>query len=160
VGELDLDAGRWSIPGTRTKNDCGITVPLHPILVSDLRAVWPNHQPDGSWKLLGNVAGSGLRGYAKVKDKIDALSGVKDWRLHDLRRTARTNLSRLGVSREVAEACLNHVSDRSPLERTYNRHTYEAEIIATIEAWQRHLIGLVTASPTAEVIPLRRRRSR
>lgn len=28
TGEIDLDQGQWSIPGSRTKNSCGITLPL------------------------------------------------------------------------------------------------------------------------------------
>ncbi len=51
---------------------------------------------------------------------------MTDWRWHDLRRTARTGMTRLGVARDHAEAAINHVSGRSALERTYDRHDYAA----------------------------------
>ena len=78
--------------------------------------------------------------------------------MHDLRRTCRTGLSRLGVSKDHAEACLNHVSSRSALERTYDVHDYADEVVAALSAWQRYVEGLVGETPKtgAEVISLRR----
>ena len=51
-----------------------------------------------------------FNGFSKAKADLDEASGVKDWRLHDLRRTMATGLQRLGVRFEVTEAALNHVS--------------------------------------------------
>jgi hypothetical protein len=101
------------------------------------------------------VPGGGLRGFSKLKTRLDALSGVKAWRWHDLRRTARTGMTRLGVPREHAEAAINHVSGRSALERTYDRHDYAAEAAAALARWQAHVAGLVAAAPPVEVVPLR-----
>jgi integrase len=44
------------------------------------------------------------------------------WTLHDLRRTARSLMSRAGVSADVAERCLGHVI--SGVRGTYDRHAY------------------------------------
>ena len=54
-------------------------------------------------------------------------------------------MTRLGVPRDHAEAALNHVSGRTALERTYDRHRYEDEVIAAVEKWQAHVANL-TAS--------------
>jgi integrase len=157
IGELDLDAGTWSIPGNRAKNGVGITLPMHPLLIADLRAVWPEHASAlAGWRLLGDIAGSGLSGFSKIKARLDARSGVSDWHIHDLRRSARTGLSRLGVPNDAAEAALNHVSGRSALARVYDRHDFAAEVIAAIQRWQSHVAALVTEAPTADVLPLRR----
>ena len=51
-----------------------------------------------------------FNGFSKAKAGLDKASGVKDWRLHDLRRTMATGLQKLGVRLEVTEAVLNHVS--------------------------------------------------
>ena len=162
TGEVNLIAASWAIPGSRTKNRRGIVLPLHALLVDDLRAVWPEHgdRAGAAWRLLGSIAGSGLRGFSKLKRRTDELSGVTGWRWHDLRRTARTGMTRLGISRDHAEAALNHISGRSTLERTYDRHDFAAEVIATISRWQAHVAGLVTDAPAAEVITLRRRAGR
>lgn len=157
TGEIDLEAGMWSIPGSRTKNGRGIVLPLHPLLIADLRAVWPEHgnAAGPGWRLLGDIAGSGLRGFSKLKGRVDTLSGVTAWRWHDLRRSARTGMTRLGVSRDHAEAALNHVSGRSALERTYDRHDFAPEVIAALSRWQFHVAALVTGQPSADVVPLR-----
>lgn len=157
VGEVNLAAGRWSIPGERTKNRLPIVLPLPDILVADLREVWPTHDVGPGWRLLGQIRGSGLRGFSKLKRSLDEKSGVSDWRFHDLRRTARTGLTRLGVSRDHAEASLNHVSGRSALERVYDRHDYHDEVIAALQRWQVFVVGLVTSLPSADIVPIGRR---
>ena len=43
-----------------------------------------------------------------MKRKLDEASGVTDWRLHDLRRTAASNMQELKIRNEVVQAVLNH----------------------------------------------------
>jgi integrase len=157
AGELDLEAGRWTIPAERTKNRTGYTVPLSPLAVADLRAVWPlDGTPGPDHMLLGRSPANGFRGFSKLKARVDAASGVAGWRWHDLRRTARTGMARLGVPRDHAEAAINHVSGRTKLERTYDRHDYAPEVIAALTLWQGHVAGLV--GQAAEVVGLADRR--
>jgi hypothetical protein len=57
---------------------------------------------------------------------LDKAVGLKeDCTLHDLRRTVRTGLGKLGVQPHVAEAVLNHLPPK--LIRTYDRNAYAAE---------------------------------
>ena len=121
-----------------------------------LIALLPTHDARSGWRLLGDVAGAGFKGFGKLKARVDALSGVANWRWHDLRRTARTGMTRLGVSRDHAEAALNHISGRSALERTYDRHDFAPEVIAAVQRWQAHVAKLVTSAPSAEIVPMRR----
>ena len=155
VAEVDLDAARWAIPGERTKSRSGYVVPLSPLALDELRNVWPvEDAPPGS-RLLGRSARAGFTGFSRLKSRIDvaitaqreadgiepaALSG---WRWHDLRRTCRTGMTRLGVMRDHAEAAINHLSGRSSLERTYDRHDYADEIIAALTTWQGHVAKLL-----------------
>jgi Arm DNA-binding domain/Phage integrase family len=146
AGEVDLAAGRWTIPVGRTKNGAPHTVPLCPLALAELAAVWPEDGRGAAAsrrRLLGAVPGGGLRGFSKLKLRLDALSGVANWRWHDLRRTARTGMTRLGVPKDHAEAAINHVSGRSPLQRIYDRHDYTAEAAAALGRWQAHIKGLV-----------------
>ena len=39
---------------------------------------------------------------------LDQASGVTGWRLHDLRRTAATNMQDLGIRNHIVQAVLNH----------------------------------------------------
>jgi integrase len=50
---------------------------------------------------------------------------VKGWRLHDLRRTARSLMSRAGVSSDIAERVLGHVIPG--VAGVYDRHNYVPE---------------------------------
>lgn len=54
------------------------------------------HFNDGSW--------------GKLKKELDKRLGVTGWQIRDLRRTFRSTLARLGISREIAEIMLNHVT--------------------------------------------------
>jgi integrase len=156
TGEVDLDCGLWSIPATRTKNGLGIAVPLHPLVIAELRVIWPAHECGPNWKLLGAIVGSGLSGFSKVKARVDAACGVPEWHVHDLRRSARTGMARLGISSEHAEAALNHVSGRSALARVYDRHDYRSEIIAALSRWQAHIASLLESRSSAtEVVSFR-----
>jgi integrase len=163
--EVDMAAGRWTIPAERTKNGRAITLPLGPLAVAELAAVWGD-APEPDRRLLGALPDSPLQGFSKLKARLDARiaaareKGGEDpmppWRWHDLRRTARTGLARLGVPDSIAEACLNHVSARSALVRTYDRHDYGADIVAALLRWQGHLAGLIGEG--AEVVALTPRR--
>jgi integrase len=143
AGEVDQQAGRWHIPGERTKNRAGYVVPLASVACGELATIWPNEQPTASHMLFGRSPRTGFRGFSKLKDRLDIASKVTGWRFHDLRRTARTGMTRLGVPRDHAEAAINHVSDRTALERTYDRHDYAPEVIAALEKWQAHVALLV-----------------
>jgi integrase len=143
VGEIDRAAGRWTIPGTRTKNGLAYTVPLGPLALDALAAVWPPAGVAGSYRLLGQVKGGGFRNFSVLKRRIDAASGVTGWRWHDFRRTCRTGLSRLGVRPDIAELALNHVTARGDLVRVYDRHDYSGEVIAALIMWQDHVAGLL-----------------
>jgi hypothetical protein len=151
AGEIDRTAAQWRIPADRAKNRQPLTLPLGPLALVEIAAVWPAEPVPAGWRLLR------VRGFSKLKAKIDQLNDIIDpWRLHDLRRSVRTGMTRLGVPRDHAEAVLNHVSNRTALERTYDRHDYRDEIVAASLRWQSHVESLVTERPTAEVISLAR----
>jgi integrase len=67
----------------------------------------------------------------QYKAEFDRLCGVTGWRLHDLRRTARSLMSRAGVQTEIAEMVLGHARDE--LLQTYDRHSYDTEKAAALE---------------------------
>jgi integrase len=60
------------------------------------------------------------------KAQLDEASGVHNWRIHDLRRTARSLMARAGVQSEIAERILGHA--QGELIQIYNRHDYLVEI--------------------------------
>jgi hypothetical protein len=81
----------------------------------------------------------------------DRNAALEPWQHRDLRRTARTLLSRAGVRSDVSEHCLGHV--RPEIEGTYDRYDYLAE---KADAFERlaQLIGRIV-NPADNVVPLR-----
>ena len=64
--------------------------------------------------------------------------------LHDIRRTVATGLQRLGVRFEVTEAVLNHISGaKGGIAGVYQRHNWKAEKRIALDAWAKHLAGVV-----------------
>jgi integrase len=79
------------------------------------------------------------------------LNFEKTWVIHDLRRTARSLLSRAGVASEIAERVLGHTI--GGVEGIYNRHQYfeeKADALQKLAALIEHILH-----PTDNVIPLR-----
>lgn len=73
-------------------------------------------------------AGAGSRSranFSKDKVKLDVASGVTGWTLHDLRRTAKTLMSRAGVRPDIGERVLGH--SLKGVEGVYDQHTYDSE---------------------------------
>jgi integrase len=94
----------------------------------------------------------------QAKAVLDKASGVKGWRLHDLRRTVATGLQRLGVRLEVTEAVLNHVSgSRAGIVGVYQRHDWAEEKRAALNAWGEHVDAIVEGrEATGKVTAFRR----
>jgi len=83
----------------------------------------------------------------KANRDLRQLADLTNIRPHDLRRTARTHLSALGVSEAVAEALLNHA--KGEIEATYNLYGYWAERKQALTLWHAKLAELETAKAAA-----------
>ena len=79
--------------------------------------------------------------------------GLEHFTLHDLRRTARTHLARLGVKPHVAERCLNH---KLPgINDIYDTHDYLAERRLALDGLADLLVRLEKGE-TGKVVPIRK----
>lgn len=74
--------------------------------------------------------------------------GIDPFRPHDLRRTARTHMSRLKVPREHAEAVLNHAKEG--MVKVYDQYEYDEEKKEVLQAWESELLRLVAHASTSE----------
>ena len=150
----ELAPSTWIIPGARTKNGAAHLVPLSPQAQALLR-VCP--QLDDSALVFPGLKGP-FNGFGKAKGTLDSASGVKDWRLHDLRRTVATGLQRLGVRLEVTEAVLNHVGgSRAGIVGVYQRHDWAEEKRAALSAWGERVDAIVEdREATGKVTAFRR----
>jgi integrase len=70
---------------------------------------------------------------------------VKDWRLHDLRRTARSLMSRASVNADIAERCLGHVI--AGVRGVYDRHHYLDEMRHAFESLASLIDNIIDPNP-------------
>ena len=152
--ELDLDARMLTIPKERTKNGMEHMVPLADSAISILQDIKRRANRDYVFGIAR--ARGGFSGWSAGKRLLDKAVGFEDWRLHDLRRTVRTGLGKLGVQPHVAEAVLNHLPPK--LIRTYDRNTYATEKKAALDQWATHLKTVVAQTTGANVTALRKPR--
>ena len=81
---------------------------------------------------------------SKIKLRLDRLSGVTGWRLHDLRRTGASGMARLGHPPHVVAAVLNHApASTMGITAIYNRYRYTDEKRAALDAWSREIERLL-----------------
>jgi integrase len=125
----ELDGGTWIIPEARYKNGNPHCIPLSTTAKAILDAT---RIIDGSKWAFTNDGRRAVDGMSWYKKRIDEMSGVTGWRLHDLRRTARSLLSRAGVNADIAERCLGHVI--GGVRGVYDRHAYVEEKRRAFEA--------------------------
>ena len=74
-------------------------------------------------------------------------------RLHDLRRTSRTLLSRAGITADIAERCLGHAI--TGVRGTYDRHEYIDEKRHAFEALASLIARIVHPSSDEVVVPMK-----
>jgi len=95
--------------------------------------------------------------FSKAKRQLDQLSGVTDWRLHDLRRTCASGMQKLGVQVPVIEKALNHISGTfRGIVGVYQQHDYADEVRIALQRWADHVEEIVDGKP-AKVVKLRGR---
>lgn len=133
----------------RTKNRQKHIVPLSDFAMNILMDI----EHDDREHVFGRTRGVGFSGWAKPKEELDRVLTLDQPRtLHDLRRTVRTGLGKLGVQPHIAEAVLNHLPPK--LIRTYDRNTYAAEKRAALDQWALHLKVCIAQATGANVTVL------
>jgi integrase len=138
--ELDLTRQVWTLPKTRTKN-----AKVHVVHLSEQSlAVLKRAEQTGLYvfSLLGTKP---FPGFSRAKRRLDQLSGVTGWRLHDLRRTCVSGMARLGIAPHVADKILNHQAGTiSGVAAVYQRHEFLAERQEALKRWGTHVARIVT----------------
>ena len=80
-------------------------------------------------------------GNRKIKARKEPYFGMKPWSPHDLRRTARTNMARVGVLDEVGEEVMNHI--KPGVVGVYNKYRYDEEKKDALQKWEALLLAIL-----------------
>jgi integrase len=116
----------WILPAERNKTKVELVRPLSKAM-RDLLDTLPR---ESDYVFAGR--NGAIHGHSRSKTRLDKDSGVTGWVIHDLRRTARSLMSRAGVQSDIAEMCLGHVLPG--IRATYDRHSYKDEKRTAFEA--------------------------
>jgi integrase len=149
----DLQDGVWNIAREPREKDTGGTLALPGVALAIVESqprwasspyVFPARGRDGPF-----------RGFGSSKAVLDAKlpKGTPNWTVHDLRRTARSLMSRAGVSSEHVERVMGHVI--GGVEGVYDRHSYFDEKADALKKLAALIDAIVHPRP-ADVVPLRR----
>jgi integrase len=156
--ELSPDGRTWIIPGARYKNGRDLLVPLSAkaqAIIASMPVcpggdyVFSDAKADGKYPL-GN--------FGARKARFDAACGIRGWVIHDVRRAARTLLSRARISADIAEMCLGH-HVLTGVRGVYDRHAYEAEKRHAFERLAEQVERIVRPPPDV-VVPIARAKGR
>jgi len=136
--KIDPDKAMWLIPPENSKTADPHLVPLPTMAMRIFESL-----PRFVGPLIFTTNGvSQIGGWSALKAEVDHKSGVTDWTLHDLRRTARSNWSALQVESHIAEMMLGH--RQKVIVPVYDVHRYEDERREALERWSARIAEIVS----------------
>ncbi len=164
LSEFDFEDKAWTIPAERAKNGIAHKVPLSPpavALIEEARGLagnspWLFASPRGDGHIDPKAVNHALwraclppekRPKAARYSRSPAI-GLTNIVPHDLRRTAASGMTALGINRLVVSKILNHVE--KSVTAIYDRHGYDAEKRHALEAWAAHLEEILSSEPKAD----------
>ena len=130
--DLDLETGTWKIPSAeREKGNAGTMV--LPAMALEILKRRPaiNDSPfifaasfsrTKKWPVFS--------AWSQRKAELDKILPIAPWTIHDLRRTSRSLMARIGVDKDIAERVLGH--KQQGVVMIYDRHKPEREMAAAV----------------------------
>jgi integrase len=147
--EIDLSKKLWTIPPERMKSGSAHVVPLAPEALKIIESLPCFNR--GPYLFSSSGGETPITGFANIKNRLDQCCDLKDFRLHDLRRTARTHFSMIPVSDLVRELAIAHA--KPGLHRVYDQYAYVNERRFLLEQWEARCAALLNTA--LQRIPLR-----
>ncbi|MFA7404413.1 MAG: integrase arm-type DNA-binding domain-containing protein [Pelobacteraceae bacterium] len=142
---FEIDGEWWTLPPERNKMERYHTIYL----------------TETAKQLIGDAEGIKFPGIDGTKPlKRVSLShyisdrkyfGLPRWTPHDLRRTARTHMGRIGILDEHAEAVVNH--GKEGMTAIYNLYGYDKEKKEALLKWETELLKIIADKETDAASP-------
>jgi integrase len=155
----EVKDGVWTLPAARNKTKVDLVRPLSEAALNVLAQIDTGQGFSSAYLMSNGIAnravfsvknGRPITGFWNYKLDFDKACGVTGYTLHDLRRTARSLMSRAGVNADIGERCLGHVI--GGVRGIYDRHEYFEEKKRAFEALAAQIERIV--NPKANVVPL------
>ena len=165
--EVKIADRLWTIPAARVKTGEEHEVPLSAAALAILNAC-PEIGDGGFY--LTRYGNAPVSGFSAAKKQLDAkvleiqkaeavargenpaaVTELKEWTFHDLRRSGSSGMARIGnIELVVTEKIMNHTSGAlRGVAGIYNRHEYADKKRAALDAWANHIMTLVAPTENA-----------
>lgn len=142
LSRAELQGSNWTIPAARHKSKRDFLLPLSAAAANELTRAPVIGRKDGfAFTTDGRKP---IAGFSKFKAAFDNECGVTGWTLHDLRRTARTLMSRAGCDPDHAERAYGHVVPG--IRGTYDIYEYRDEKLKVFEALAEQIDRIVRSA--------------
>jgi len=130
-------------------------VPLSRLALTILERL--RKRANGPWVFPSPTTDRPIENPQKATERLRERSKVPDLRLHDLRRTAASLMTGMGIPRLTVKKILNHAE--RDVTAVYDRHSYDPEKRTALEAWGRRLEAIVSGHGTkGQVVAMAPRR--
>jgi integrase len=141
----EIADGEWRLPAQRNKTGLELVRPLSQAALAILGGL-----PRSGEFVFSRTGATALSGLSRFKIELDRASGTEGWVIHDLRRTARSLMSRAGVSSDHAERCLGYVI--GGVRGVYDRHLFREEMLLAYEKLAALIAQIVDPKPNVVAI--------
>jgi integrase len=138
----ELDGDWWTIPEEKSKNGLPHRVPLTPMalrIISQMKSL--EGKKPNKYVFPSPKGGNHIENVQKAIQRIKKSTGI-NFVGHDLRRTAASMMTGMGIPRLTVSKILNHVE--SGVTAIYDRHSYDKEKREALEAWSKRLTLMVS----------------
>ncbi len=163
--DIDIVSGIWKIPDTKTGNDH--LVPLSPQVKMILenrkngvgfsqKQMWMKSHEfvfPSKYNVAKGASSYHTKTTKEARRKLREKTGIQNWTAHDLRRTARTIMSRLKIKHHVRERVLNHA--QNGVQGVYDQYDYLQEKADALNKLANELDRIVGVKNTARIIELK-----
>lgn len=141
-GELDIIGGWWTIPAHKAKNGHLHRVPLSSLALELINAL-KQFSSTSRWLFPSKNGAKFITG-ASIDHAVrrSTFKNMKPFTPHDLRRTAASHMTSLGIPRLVVSKILNHIEHS--VTAIYDRHTYDNEKQQALDMWSRQINRLIS----------------
>ena len=143
--------GTWTIPAEAREKTNAKELVLPRVALDII-----NSQPrfaGNPYVIAGRNNSQHLSRFKSRQQDFRAATNFPDFRLHDLRRTARSLMSRAGIRPDIAERVLGHAI--VGVQGTYDRHSYREEKAHALKALASLIELIINPAPAKKVVGLR-----
>ncbi len=132
----------WVIPPSMAKNKQEHHVPLSEQAYSILKGMGRSSEYVFQSPVISDQP---IKSIKRQTKKVKQKTSVKDFRVHDIRRTVATYLAKMGTERTTIGKILNHkgMSGDNSITAIYDRYSYEDEKRNALQSWEHYLLEIL-----------------